>query len=101
MNAAHISLKPRVSEQTFALSEEGTYVFEVPIDATKQAIKAAVEKQFDVGVTSVRTTIQKGKLMPSARKRQQPKYGPRSNVKKAFVNLNKGDKIVMFEGAEK
>jgi large subunit ribosomal protein L23 len=97
MNASHLVITPRISEQTYAMSETGTYVFEVPTKATKQMIKAGIENQFGVTVTGVNTTVLKGKSMPSARKRQQAIYGNRKSIKKAYVNLAKGDKIKIFE----
>lgn len=99
MSTSHLSLKPRVSEQTFAMSEDGVYVFEVPTSATKQEIKAAVQDQFSVTVKKINTSKLKGKKMPSARRRQQPVYGARRSIKKAYITLQSGDAITMFEDA--
>jgi large subunit ribosomal protein L23 len=86
---------PRVSEKAIALAEKGTYVFEVPTTATKIEVARAVEAKFNVKVTGVNILIAKGKL-----KRFQRTLGRRSDVKKAFVKLKKGDKIDLFEGAK-
>lgn len=97
MDSKHVSLAPRISEQTYALSEAGTYVFEVPMSANKQTVKQAIEDQFDVSVVNINIAVAKGKSMPSVRRRQQTKYGNRRDMKKAYVQLAKGDKIKMFE----
>ena len=97
MKSTHLSLAPRVSEQTYAMSESGTYVFEVPKIATKQQIKSAVEDQFNVTVKSVNTTVIKGKAKASNRRARPAIYGKRRSIKKAYVKLQPGDKITMFE----
>src|SRR5437868_4847131 len=92
-------LKPRISEKAYALSQvEGvkTYVLEVPKDAEKLTIKRAVEAQFEVTVTGVRTTIHKGKEKMSYRKRMRPIAGRRSDIKKAYVTLKDGDSLPIF-----
>jgi len=100
MNAAHLKIVPRVSEQTYELAAQGVYVFNVPTDASKQQIKQAIENQYEVTVTKLNTAVLKGKKMPSARRRSQPVYGARASIKKAYVTLAKGDKITVFEEVE-
>ena len=97
MNADSILIKPRVSEQTYDLAKTGVYVFEVPTAASKQEIKQAIQKQYSVTVTSLNTSVMKGKQKPSSRRRQQPVYGARTSVKKAYVRLASGDSIPVFD----
>ncbi len=70
------------------------YTFEVHRDATKIQVKHAVEKLFSVHVTSVHTSIARGK-----NKRVGRSMGSRPNWKKAVVTLKEGETIALFEGA--
>jgi large subunit ribosomal protein L23 len=68
-------------------------VFEVARDANKIEIRNAVEALFKVNVTSVRTSILRGKD-----KRVGKFSGRRPAWKKAYVTLKSGDQIAFFEG---
>ena len=59
--------------------------FKVAKDATKNEIKYAVEKLFNVMVKAVNTINVKGKV-----KKFKQRLGKRSDVKKALVTLQKG-----------
>ena len=67
--------------------------FEVHPDATKQEIKAAVEKFFKVQVLNVHSLNQRGKV-----KRVGRFLGKRRNWKKAIVTLGPNQQIEFFEG---
>ena len=69
------------------------YVFKVAKDASKPEIKAAIEKRFEVKVTSVNTLINRGKI-----KRVRVIAGKKANWKKAYITLQAGHKIAEFEG---
>lgn len=98
--ASDLILRPHVSEKSFSSAQKGVYVFDVPNNANKHTVKQAVESQFKVKVTDIRTILTKGKPKRVIRKRQRPTDSHRSNVKKAYVTLKKGDKIAMIsEGA--
>ena len=87
--------KPLISEKNAGHAEDAnTYAFEVHLKATKEEIKAAVEKAFDVKVEGVRTMICRGRYF-----RKQVKLGPPKHWKKALVKLKQGEKISLFEGA--
>lgn len=87
--------KPLVSEKNAGHAEDGnTYAFEVDLQATKDEIKAAVEKSFSVQVAGVRTMICRGRFF-----RKQARLGPPKHWKKALVKLQDGQKIGLFEGA--
>mgnify|MGYP006201148989 FL=1 len=68
-------------------------MFKVANDATKPAIKAAVEALFDVKVIGVNTLVTKGKT-----KRWKGKPYTRSDVKKAIVRLAEGQSIDVTTG---
>ncbi len=92
-----LTLIPRISEQSLRLAASNTYVFNVEPVHSKQAIKEAVEKQFDVTVIGINTAIVKGKKKASNRKQQRPVMGKRKDLKKAYITLKEGDKIALFE----
>jgi ribosomal protein L23 len=50
-----ITVIPRATEKAYGLTAQNTYVFNVPLTANKQQIAAAVESQFEVTVTGVKT----------------------------------------------
>jgi large subunit ribosomal protein L23 len=86
--------RPLVTEKGNVLrDEQNQYLFEVAMDATKQKVRDAVEKLFDVRVEEVRTAVVRGKL-----KRVGRHIGKRNNWKKAVVKVHEGDKIEIFEG---
>ena len=92
-NLYRIIESPHVTEKTSALSiNNNQVVFRVNKSATKNQIKKAVEELFSVSVTSVSTSISKGKT-----KRNRFGVYRRSDFKKAFVSLKQGDEI-KFEG---
>ena len=92
-----LKIHPRISEKTFAQAQAGTYVFDVPVRATKQQITDAVAKQYSVDVVDVNTVLAKGKVKKSYRKGGAPVIGKRRDVKKAYVRLAEGNTIPVFE----
>jgi large subunit ribosomal protein L23 len=81
--------RPVVTEKGVAKKEaERTLCFEVAPDANKVQVKAAVEQLFKVKVAGVRTANQVGKL-----RRRGRFSGYRSDWKKAYVTLKKGEKM--------
>lgn len=94
---SELTLIPRISEKSYALARNNTYVFTVPREANKNQVAAAVAKQYDVTVKDVRIVIVKGKLKQSYRKGGRPIEGRRKDVKKAYVTLAEGSSIKIFE----
>lgn len=89
---------PRATEKAYRLSTENTYVFNVPVDANRNEIKAAVETQFDVKVTGVKTLVQNGKAVRFSRgKNRYPGTTTRKDSKKAYVTLAEGNSIQVFD----
>lgn len=87
-------LRPVITERTSAAYQDrGEYTFEVAPEATKHAIKAAIEQLFGVKVTGVWTSRQRGKT-----RRVGQSIGRRPHTKKAIVKLRAGDTIAIFEG---
>lgn len=99
MNIIHVT--PRVSEKSYRLvSQQNTYVFDVPLTANKQEIVAAVEKANGVKVASIKTLVQSGKSVRFGRgKHRFPGTTNRKNTKKAYVTLVEGDSIKVFDEA--
>lgn len=90
-----ILLAPVVSEKSTRMAESNKQmVFKVLRDASKPEVRKAVEKMFDVTVSSVQLMNVKGKI-----KRFGQTVGRRSDWKKAYVTLAEGSDID-FAGAE-
>jgi large subunit ribosomal protein L23 len=87
---------PHVSEKsTLAQEANNTLVLKVAVDSTKEEIKAAVEKLFEVEVTKVNTVNVKGKT-----KRTGMRMGRRKDWKKAYVTLAEGVSLDVTDAAE-
>ncbi len=84
---------PIVTEKSTSAGERGQYIFRVALDATKPQIKEAIEGLFGVKVLEVNTLVTKGK-----NKRFKGRPGKRSDVKKAYVRLEKGQQIDLSTG---
>ncbi|MDQ3696812.1 MAG: 50S ribosomal protein L23 [Gemmatimonadota bacterium] len=90
-------VRPVITEKTSLAyqrsNERGEleYTFQVHPDATKPAIRQAVEQLFGVKVVGVWTSNHRGKT-----KRVGRTTGRRANFKKAIVRLAEGDKIDVF-----
>ena len=98
MSTLHRTIvRPIVTERTSAAYQSrGEYVFEVATDASKPAIRQAIERLFGVKVTNVWTMNARGKT----RRVGRGAAGRRPNWKKAIVTLREGDTIegYGFEG---
>ena len=88
-----VIVSPVITEKATFASEQNKVVFKVAKNATKPQIKAAVERLFDVKVTSVNTLVRKGK-----NKVFRGVRGTQSDVKKAVVTLAEGHKIDVTTG---
>jgi large subunit ribosomal protein L23 len=92
-----ISVFPKSTEKAYAQSKKNVYVFDAPVSANKQQIAEAVEAQYKVKVVGIKSLIQTGKAVRVSRgKRAQPANMNRSDTKKAYVTLAKGDSIKVF-----
>jgi large subunit ribosomal protein L23 len=93
-----ISVTPRATEKAYAQSQNNVYVFNVPLKANKQEVVSAVEAQFNVKVTGIKTLVQSGKAVRYSRgKNRYPGTTTRKDSKKAYVTLAEGDSIRVFD----
>jgi large subunit ribosomal protein L23 len=89
-----VLVRPLMTEKSMHQKDELNAVsFEVAVDANKVEIRHAVEKIFNVKVSSVRTASREGKW-----KRMGRFEGRRRGWKKAVVTLAPGHKIELVEG---
>ena len=88
-----IIVSPVVTEKATLASEHNKVLFKVSGKATKPQIKEAVEKLFDVKVKRVNTLVRKGKT-----KVFRGNFGSQSDVKRAIVTLEEGDRIDVTTG---
>lgn len=98
-----ITLRPRLSEKTYAQSEQRVYVVDIPKDANKHSVARAIEAQFEVKVTKVNITNIPGKakrVISLTGKRMKNAEGKRSNIKKAYVTLAEGHSLPFFAAVE-
>ena len=94
---AHLSeviVKPILTEKSAQLTEDlNTYCFQVQKLSNKTDIKNAVEKYFDVKVKKIWTSVTPGKIKRSGRTfKKFPSW------KKAYVQVEDGQKIELFKG---
>jgi large subunit ribosomal protein L23 len=88
-----VILSPIITEKSTVVSELNKVMFKVAPGATKPQIKEAVEKLFDVKVKSVNTLTRRGKMKVFKNTR-----GKRSDVKRAIVTLEEGQRIDVTTG---
>lgn len=94
MHIEEVLIKPLLTEKSSLETENNNrYVFKVQRKANKYQIKDAVEKLFDVKVTNVKTAVMPGKV-----KRVGRHTGKTSNWKKAYVQVQDGQKIELYKG---
>ena len=87
-----VLLRPLVTEKGMHRSTRfNAYSFEINRLATKEDVRAAVEKLFDVKVLEVRTQNRKGKP-----RRSRFRYGCTKDWKKAIVKLDPEYRIDFF-----
>lgn len=91
----NVLISPHITNKTHDIGKNGSYVvFKVDVNSTKYEIKSAIEKLFEVKISSVTTLNVKGKFRRSGRIKGRTK-----NWKKAYVKLKKGHNI-NFVGSE-
>lgn len=94
-----ITVIPRATEKAYKQgTEKNVYIFDAPLDANKQEIAAAVEAQYEVKVTGIKTLVQNGKAVRFSRgKNRYPGTTTRKDSKKAYVTLAEGNSIQVFD----
>ena len=98
MNRTTLPLQPRLSEKAYGLSQShNVYVFDIPRNASRQSIAAAVCAQFEVTVLKVNITNHKGKAKRTLSKNgRRSTKGMQSDAKKAYVVLKAGNTLPFF-----
>lgn len=91
---SNILIKPVISEYSLKDAARGVYTFRVSKTANKTEIKNSIQKQFNVRVTKIGTTIIKDSRNVRAKSAIRVVQKP---YKKARVTLTKGQKIAVFE----
>ena len=89
----NIIRSPAITEKGTLVSEHNQVVFNVARDATKPAIKKAIEGLFGVKVKSVNTLIRKGK-----QRRFKGQLATLSDIKRAYVTLEEGLRLDVTTG---
>lgn len=89
---------PRATEKAYTEEAKHTYMFYVPLNASKQEVAKQIADAYKVTVVDVRTTIRKGKKTRFSRgKHAYPGTTFRRDHKVAYITLKSGDKIPVFE----
>ncbi len=97
-----IIIKPLFTEKATALSKKAsrknayTYAFKVHREATKEQIKAAIEKLYGVQVEEVRTAILPAKIR-NRYTRKGISEARLPSYKKAYVRLAPGQSLNLYE----
>ena len=86
-------ISPRISEKSYGLSRHNIYVFDVPMTANKAEVTRELNRQYpDIEIADVRLLIAKGKTKAVNRgRRARPGLTKRSDTKKAYVTVSKGE----------
>lgn len=87
-------IRPIITETSMKDAASGKFTFLIDKKATKIDVKVAVEKQYNVkvkGVSTVSITRQKTVFTKYGRKKVK------TDIKKARVKLEKGQKIAAFD----
>ena len=92
MHLSEVLRRPLITEKNTILQTQGKFAFEIARNANKREVKLAVEKAFKVKVLTVNVLTVPGKTRRVGRRMVlTPSW------RKAFVTLQPGDKIELFE----
>ncbi len=86
--------RPIITEKSMRLAKIGIYTFEVDKNAIKPQVAKAVAEKFNVKVVSVKIINVKGKVKSQRATRKTYKQ---QDMKKALVQVGKGQAIAIFE----
>jgi large subunit ribosomal protein L23 len=93
----NILIRPIITETSMKDANSGKFTFEVLENANKNQIRQEVEKMFSVNVVGIATsTLTRSKV-------KNTKFGrktSRKKIKKARIELKKGQMIPAFEAQE-
>lgn len=94
MDAGKILIRPVITEKSIDDASNGKFTFIVDRFAQKTQIRKAIQDHFKVNVVNLVTSVIKGKRKRVGARRVQENIQP---IKKATVELTKGQKIDIFE----
>ncbi|MBI4100071.1 50S ribosomal protein L23 [Candidatus Microgenomates bacterium] len=94
---SNLALTPIITEKSMQDAAKGIYTFSVSLEANKPQIAQAVAQNFSVKVLTVKTATVPARLHRAGRRRQEVLTTP---WKKAFVQVEKGQKIPLFDVTE-
>lgn len=94
-----ILIKPIITEKANDQSNQGKYTFVVAKKANKIEIGKAIEKMYNVNVTSVNTHVMPVKVVTRSGRSGVMK-GVKAAYKKAVVTLAPGESINIFQSEE-
>lgn len=97
MDSFTVIIKPIITEKSMSDAGEGKFTFLVHKSADKTMIKKVIEEKFNVHVTSLTTSLTKGRSKRVGARRTEKVMTP---VKKAIATLKKGEKISLFSLSE-
>lgn len=86
----YIIRTPRITEKAVYMTMQHAYVFEVATDATKRDVRVAIKALYNVTPRKVNIVYTAPRAYVA---RFRNRKGLISGLKKAYVFLNKGDKI--------
>jgi large subunit ribosomal protein L23 len=89
-NSSGVLKAPRITEKATFAAENGVYVFEIDLRATKKDVALAVESLYKVKPVKVNIVKIPSKKVPA---RRRGTFGSTSKGKKAYVYLKKGETI--------
>ncbi len=91
-------LKPIITEKTTGLVKtQNVYTFKVSKDTSSKSISSEVKKLFNVNVTDVRMVNMDGFVKTNAKTKSSYM---KNKFKKAYVKVQKDQKIDLFETGE-
>ena len=85
---SNILIKPRITEKTSFITEDGAYTFDISLRASKPEVAKAMKEIYGVTPVKIRTI-----RIPSKAVVSRGKAGATSQGKKAIVYLKKGERI--------
>ena len=88
---APVLISPRITEKSAIATEKNVYVFDITTDATKFDVVEAMKEVYSVTPLKVTTT-----KVPSRKVFYRGKRGVKKGGKKAYVFLDKKDKIELI-----
>lgn len=94
MDFSKILIRPVITEKSMDDANAGKFTFIVGRFAAKTQIRKAIQDRFKVNVEKIMTSVIKGKSRRVGIRRLEVKIQP---IKKAVVELKKGQKIDIFE----